>query len=134
MSLSNVRLGRQTRNAGLFLGPEEIEPPPVLSRQSILRRQIQQVLAFRSREEIFRRVVLDAGLNDMHIGLLQAQGIEARPWDKIESVAHVALHGGPGHLTSRDRLALLSNDRAMAWLHREAWKKWKIRNDVDNRQ
>ncbi|OHB73238.1 MAG: hypothetical protein A2Z25_03360 [Planctomycetes bacterium RBG_16_55_9] len=125
MSLSSVRLGRQTRNAGLFLAPGETEPPGVLSRRRILRRQMRHVLAFHSRADVFRRVVLDAGLNDVHIALLRAQGVESRPWDKIEPVAHVALHGGPEHLTRRDRLALLSNGDAMTWLHREAWKKWK---------
>jgi membrane glycosyltransferase len=127
MCLSSVHLGRRMRDAGLFLGREESEPPQVLSRQHILRRQIQQVLAFHLRCEPFRRLVLDAGLNDMHIALLRAQGVEGRAWDKIESLARVALHGGPEHLTSRDRLALLSSREAIAWLHREAWKRWKIR-------
>lgn len=130
MSLSSVRLGRLARDAGLFLGPEETEPPALLSRQRVLRRDLQQTLAFRNRGEVFRRVVLDPGLNDMHIGLLHAQGIEPQPWDKIESIARVALHGGPEHLTRRDRLALLSNRDAIAWLHREAWKKWKIKHEA----
>lgn len=134
MCLSNVRLGRQARDAGLFLGPEETEPPAVLVRQRILRREVRQALAFRNRADVFRRVVLDAGLNDMHIALLRTQSIEPGPWDQIESVAHVALYGGPEHLTQRDRLALLSNADAIAWLHREAWKKWKIKQERDNGQ
>ena len=126
MILSSVRLGRQTRNAGLFLAPEETKSPTLLLRRRLLRQQMQNALAFHNRTDIFRRVVLDTGLNDMHIALLQAQGVEQRPWNKIESIAHVALNGGPEHLRRRERLMLLSNTDAMAWLHREVWKRWKV--------
>lgn len=126
MSLGSVRVGMKMRDLGLFLGPEEIEPPSVLARQQVLRGEMQQVLRFSSRADIFRRVVLDAGLNDIHVALLAAQEISPGPWEKIESIAQVALHGGPEHLTRRDRLTLLSDGNAIAWLHRQAWKHWPV--------
>ncbi|MCH5375754.1 MAG: hypothetical protein JJ992_17420, partial [Planctomycetes bacterium] len=127
MALSSVRLGNKARAAGLFLGPEEIEPPSVLSRQQVLGREIRHALHFSNRAEVFRRVVLDAALNDMHVALLGAQGIAPGPWEEIESIARVALHGGPEHLTRRDRLRLLSDGNAITWLHLEAWKHWPMR-------
>jgi membrane glycosyltransferase len=110
----------------LFLGPEEAEPPAVLRRQHALRLEMRRMLHFRRRGDIFRRMVLDEALNAMHIAVLQAQGLEPGDWDQVEPIAQVALYGGPEHLTLKDRRTLLSNPTAMRWLHREAWKQWKL--------
>jgi membrane glycosyltransferase len=126
IALSSLWLGRRLRQLGLFLGPEEAEPPAVLRRQHALRIEIQRMLQFRRRGDIFRRMVLDGALNAIHIGVLQAQGLESEDWDKVEPLAQVALYGGPEHLTLKDRRKLLSNQAAMQWLHRQAWKQWKL--------
>ena len=88
---------------------------------------MRRILHFHSRSEIFRRVVLDSALNEIHVGILQSQAIGAEPWDQVASIAQVGLHGGPEHLTQKDRLTLLSNQAAMRWLHRQAWEHWKVR-------
>jgi membrane glycosyltransferase len=126
IGLSSLWLGRCLRRLGLFLGPEEAEPPAVLARQHSLRTEIRRMLQFRRSGDIFRRTVLDEAFNSMHVGLLQAQGVDVDDWEKIEPLAQVALYGGPEHLTQKDRRTLLSNPTAMRWLHRQAWKTWKL--------
>lgn len=128
IGLSSLGLGRRLRSLGLFLGQEEVQPPRVLQRQRTLRDEVRRNLHFHSRNEIFRRVVLDGALNEIHIGILQSQGLGREPWEQVEAIAQVGLYGGPEHLTPKDRLTLLSNQTAMRWLHRRAWEHWKAQS------
>jgi len=130
--LSSLRLGRRLRRLGLFLGLEEVEPPRVLQRQSVLRGEMERILHFPRGIQVFRRVVLDGGFNEVHIGILRAQGLGAEPLDQVAALAQAAIHDDPEHLSPQDRLALLSNQAAMRWLHRQAWKHWDIEREGRN--
>jgi membrane glycosyltransferase len=127
IGLSSCRLGRWMRKLGLFLGREEVEPPKVLQRQGILRDEMQRNLHFSDPAGIFRRVVLDGGLNEVHVGILRAQETGVEPLDQVASLVRAGLHDDPSHLPPRDRLTLLSNQAAMRWLHRQAWKQWDVK-------
>lgn len=43
-----------------------------------------------------------------------------------ERLKRIALSGGPKHITRAERLLLMHDEEALAWLHREVWKDWPV--------
>lgn len=104
---SRVSWGRATRRLGLFLIPEETDPPAILRRRSALAGARARAAAVSPCRNPVAEVVEDPLANALHLALLPA----------------TAADGGAASETALapDRLAMLSDPETLRWLHWQAW-------------
>jgi membrane glycosyltransferase len=116
--VSGVRWGERARAAGLFLIPEETDPPPEL-------RDLHAVMAEAASHPVhdgFVRAIVDPEANALHRGLLR--GARQRS-PAIGTARHQlverALRTGPGALALGDRRVVLLDPDATDALHAAVW-------------
>lgn len=124
---SRVSLGRRLHRAGIFLIPEEKEPPPELSATYAYAQETRG-------GPVFADAVVDPVVN-----AIACKGARARPGlplparEARASLARTALHGGPASLDESQRLRLLDDALLLSWLHGEVWNSpeahadWRMR-------
>lgn len=115
---SRVASGQRARSLGLFLTPEESDPPAEIRAVAARLAAVPDAPA----RDDFVAAVVDPYLNALHRALLRP----ARRLRVSLRAAHVALldevfRKGPGVLTAGDRRALLRHPDLVAELHRRAW-------------
>jgi membrane glycosyltransferase len=121
---SKASMGRAARDIGLFLTPEESQPPPELQQ---LTRNLAECYRHLPPFEPLRRdygllqAVLDPYINAMHVALLRQRrpGEEARGW--LLQLRQRLLREGPPSISDKEKMALLLDAESMIWLHRELW-------------
>lgn len=126
-------LGELARSWGLFLTPEEVDPPPELAE---LRERLR--LLDESGEgdphpqhSGLRDAVLDPYANAIHVSLLKEKMLNPVYAERLErmgvgqpvvrQLAQRALAGGPESLTVEEGLLLMADADSMSWLHRQVW-------------
>ncbi len=122
--LSKAGFGRQAKELGLFLTPEETQPNYELRR---LRQNLAECYRHLPPLEPLRadyglmQAVLDPYVNAMHVALLRQRrsSEEAREW--FAQLRQRLLHEGPESFTTKEKMALLLDADSMIWLHRELW-------------
>jgi membrane glycosyltransferase len=122
--LSKADVGRRARELGLFLTPEETQPPAELRS---LRRNLDECYRHLPPFEPLRadyglmQAVLDPYVNAMHVALLRQRrpSEEAREW--FSQLREKLLREGPEGLATKEKMALLLDADSMIWLHRELW-------------
>jgi len=122
--LSKTSMGRGARDMGIFLTPEEVDPPAEL-------KQLTQNLAECYRHlppfELLRsdygllQAVLDPYINAMHVALLRQRRPSEEAVEWFSQLRRRLLHDGPGALATKEKMALLLDAESMIWLHRELW-------------
>jgi membrane glycosyltransferase len=123
--LSKASLGRSTRQLGLFLTPEETNPPYELKRlqQNLAEcyRHLQPIEPLRNDYGLMQ-AVLDPYVNAMHVSLLRQRrpSEESREW--FSALRHRLLTQGPDKLTLKEKMALLMDAESMILLHEELWR------------
>ena len=122
--LSNGSFGRQARDLGLFLTPEETHPPYELKRlQQNLAECYRHLPPFEPLRADYglMQAVLDPYINAMHAALLKQRrpSGEAREW--LSNLRQRLLREGPAKFTAKEKMALLLDADSMIWLHRELW-------------
>jgi membrane glycosyltransferase len=122
--LSKGAFGRRARELGLFLTPEETQPPYELRRlrQNLAEcyRHLQPIEPLRADYGLMQ-AVLDPYVNAMHVALLRQRrpSEEAREW--FAQLRQRLLQEGPQRFTTKEKMALLLDADSMIWLHRELW-------------
>jgi membrane glycosyltransferase len=127
---SRESAGQALRGAGIFLTPEESAPVPELLELQALLRKSKSPAAPSHGDHNLRNAVLDPYLNAVHVSLLREQELYPHPKNPEHSQPpapcsqvlreHFLVHG-PESLSRAEKLAILLDADAMAWLHREAW-------------
>jgi len=123
--LSKSSLGAHARRAGLFLTPEEVQPPHELGRltQNLAEcyKHMRPIEALRNDYGLLQ-AVLDPYINAVHVAMLRNRrpSEESREWFAL--LRHRLLSEGPGQLTTKETLALLLDAESMICLHEELWK------------
>lgn len=122
---SRVDAGRRFRQAGLFLIPEELEPPRELVW---LRSHLKEMQASSPsplpipRRDGFRRAVVDPGILELHLSLLGEKPAVSPPIAaRRRQLREKALRQGPGSLNPGEKRVLLSDRVCLLALHREVW-------------
>lgn len=117
---SRVRLGDLARRLGLFVIPEESEPPPVL-------RDLQERLA-QAEERPARpddglvRVAVDPYANALHRALQRPGGRVGAPIaEERRKLLGRAIAQGPGALSAAERRIVLSDPGLCDQLHEQVW-------------
>jgi membrane glycosyltransferase len=118
IAVSRVRWGERARAAGLFLIPEETNPPPELRD---LRAGLAEA-ASRPDEDGFVRTVRDPEANALHRGLLRApRPLAATIRAARQRLVERALRAGPAALSPSDRRMVLLDPDATDGLHTGVW-------------
>jgi membrane glycosyltransferase len=121
---SRVRLGDLARRAGLFMIPEESEPPPELHDVAT------QVVAARERaarlpaaeHDGFVRAVVDPFANALRRALLgRPRSLGAEILGARERLRMRALYEGPANLGERERRILMQDPDLIDALHEGVW-------------
>ena len=123
--LSKGSIGLQARDLGLFLTPDETQPPYVLTRLeknlAECYQHLQPIEPLRADYGLLQ-AVLDPYINAMHVALLRQRrpSEEAREW--FAELRGRLLRDGPVTLTAKEKMALLLDAESMIWLHEELWR------------
>ena len=121
---SKAGVGQAARDLGLFLTPEETDPPLELRE---LRKNLDACYRHLQPFEPLRtdyglmQAVLDPYINAMHVALLRQRrpSEEAREWFSL--LRERLLQEGPAAFSAKEKMALLLDAESMIWLHRELW-------------
>jgi membrane glycosyltransferase len=130
---SRASLGEKTRRLGLFVTPEETEPPPELAalRARMAALEESGETAPRPPDAGLADAVLDPYVNAVHVSLLREKGQNpayaqalaelgvGKP--EVRSLCEKLLTEGPDHLRPTEKLLILSDAEVLPWLHRQAW-------------
>jgi membrane glycosyltransferase len=131
---SRRSLGARAKQAGLFLTPEETQPPVELvtlrSRMKIHDLTEDETPRCRVHAGL-AAAVLDPYVNAVHVSLLrekQLNPVYAEHFAKIGAGTDAArelgeklLAGGPEKLKPSERMTVMADQRVMVWLHQQAW-------------
>ena len=122
--MSRVPLGLAARRLGLFMTPEEREPPPLLRLFAECNKApgLKRCTAARG----FLAAIVDPAVNALHCALLKPSGTLS---DGIalsrQQLILMAIKDGPQALTARDRLRILTDRETVTTLH---WRVWALRD------
>ncbi len=123
--LSTEQNGRIAREWGLFLVPEETQPPKELASLSkhleACYRHLQPHPEL-ARDYGLLQAVLDPYVNSVHVSLLRQR---RRPVEEtreyIQKLREKLLFQGPHVLSMRDKHVLMLDAESMVWLYRNLW-------------
>ncbi len=116
--------GQFVRRRGLFVSPEESNPPPELPR---LARNLEACarhtppLPELAADYGLMQAVLDPYVNAVHLALLRERDQPAVVEGRFAPLRARLLRDGPAALSSKDKLALLLDADSMSELHRDLW-------------
>ena len=122
--LSKADFGRKARELGIFLTPEETNPPVELT---LLEQNLAECYKHLPPFEPLRadyglmQAVLDPYINATHVALLRQRNPSARTREWFASLQARLLREGPGKFTTKEKMALLMDPQSMIRLHRELW-------------
>ncbi len=121
---SSPQAGETARRRGLFVIPEETDPPSEL--QNIPHPGFRQNPFFRtgSHRALFGllQVVLDPYVNAVHVALLRSRSDQPeQATSAVVALSNRLISDGPGSLSPREVVTLLWNAEALVALHQELW-------------
>jgi membrane glycosyltransferase len=131
---SRRTLGANARSLGLFLTPEETNPPLELvtlrSRMKIHELTAHDSVLDRPHSGL-SRAVLDPYVNAIHVSLLREKQLNpvyaehfirlGAGTDAVRELGEKLLSGGPEKLKPAERITVMADQRVMVWLHQQAW-------------
>ncbi|MFO1395655.1 MAG: glucans biosynthesis glucosyltransferase MdoH [Burkholderiales bacterium] len=112
---SRATLGVRARAAGLFLIPEETNPPPEIAATDRYNDEARATPGFVD-------AVVDPRINALVAALaVPRPGLPARVREERRALVERALAEGPDALTAREKSALLADPLALSLLHYRVW-------------
>ena len=123
--LSKADRGLRARARGIFLTPEETQPPAELAEleRDLASGRHRPLFGPLPADHGFMQAMIDPYINAIHVALLRRRRScrEAREW--LDQLGQRLLREGPGALTPREKTALLLDPESMTRLHRELWRR-----------
>jgi membrane glycosyltransferase len=122
--LSKVSFGRRARELGIFLTPEETDPPDELRQLEVnLAECYRHLPPFEPLRADYglMQAVLDPYINAMHVALLRQRRTSAVAREWFARLQLRLLREGPDRFTTKEKMALLLDPQSMIRLHRELW-------------
>lgn len=122
--LSKASFGRRAQELGIFVTPDETQPPEELR---LLSQNLEECYRHLPPFEPLRadyglmQAVLDPYINAMHVALLRQRRTSAVAREWFAKLQLRLLREGPGKFTTKEKMALLLDPQSMIHLHRELW-------------
>lgn len=110
MLSSSTRLGLAARRLGLFLIPEESNPPQILR---LLHQYLGQEPRVREEQELIR----EPGICALHAALLLHQPLNQKQHHQLHAILYHLIEEGPKHLSAVEKRSLLSHAETLFRLH-----------------
>ncbi|OQW92198.1 MAG: glucan biosynthesis glucosyltransferase H [Beggiatoa sp. IS2] len=124
MVLSHVSLGQRLRQQGLFLIPEETNPPSILIALQHYLQQSGETTKVNSRyPSRFLQVIFEPGILALHTLLLPAAVRDRRYQHYLQGLIYQMLEEGVESLNTTEKQALLSDRTTLLELHTIGWTK-----------
>ena len=132
---SRPRPGARARQWGLFLTPEETEPPPeiVALRSRMRLHELVAETRLDRRHGGLAEAVLDPYINAIHVSLLREKRLNpvyaeqltklGAGSDETQQLGERLLVDGPDKLTDAEQLLVMADQRVMVWMHQQAWQR-----------
>lgn len=132
---SRSALGTRARNLGLFLTPEETNPPAELVTLRVRMATVAGTEEAQPKLPQFglTESVLDPYVNALHVSLLREKRLSSMPaahdtqiatrtdGPQTRDLGGKLLADGPDSLAPKEKLLVMADPDVMAWLHRQAW-------------
>jgi len=130
---SRRSLGARARSLGLFLTPEETQPPPeIISLRAQMKiHELTADTTPRPSHAGLAEAVLDPYVNAIHVSLLREKRLNpvyaeqfarlGSGTEKVSALGEMLLAEGPDKLTQPERMSVMADQRVMVWLHQQAW-------------
>jgi membrane glycosyltransferase len=122
--LSKGSFGRRARELGVFVTPEEMNPPEELRHLELnLAECYRHLPPFEPLRADYglMQAVLDPYINAMHVALLRQRRTSAVAREWFSRLQIRLLREGPARFTTKEKMALLLDPQSMIYLHRELW-------------
>jgi len=132
---SRRSLGARAKSIGLFLTPEETQPPAeIISLRSHLKihELTDDPTPLRPHAGL-AEAILDPYVNAIHVSLLrekQLNPVYAEQFaklgagsDRAQALGEELLAEGPDGLSAPERMLVMADQRLMVWLHQPSWQR-----------
>lgn len=125
--------GERARQWGLFLTPEETEPPSELISLRLRMAGLEEAGATARipHDSGIAQAVMDPYLNALHTSLLREKRLNPVYAKALEdlgvgtsqmpALCERLLAEGPGRMLAREKILILSDAESLSWLHRQVW-------------
>lgn len=132
---SRRSLGARAKSVGLFLTPEETQPPAeIVSLRSHLKiHDLTDDPAPLRTHAGLAEAILDPYVNAIHVSLLrekQLNPVYAEQFaklgvgsEKVQVLGEKLLAEGPDKLSGPERMLVMADQRLMVWLHQQSWQR-----------
>ncbi len=130
---SRRSLGLWARRLGIFLTPEETNPPmEIVSLRSRMKiHDLTDDQTPRGDHAGLAEAVLDPYVNAIHVSLLREKQLNptyaeqftrlGAGTDGVRALGEKLLCEGPEKLRKPERMSVMADQRVMVWLHQQAW-------------
>mgnify|MGYP006265708585 CR=1 FL=1 len=120
MLSSSAWVGVTARRLGLFLTPEEYQPPRVLE---LLNQNLAEMESAEAQREALGEVrhVADPGVCALHLALLPNRPVKKRQRHQLHALVYQLVEEGPANLSPADKRSLISDPETLVRLHTLAW-------------
>lgn len=126
MISSSIALGRKAKELGLFLTPEETDPPPVLCYLEEHLQEHEPVLPvlWDKPTSRFLQALTDPYVNALHLSLLPVvESPNKRRRHYLEGLIHQLEEEGPNSLSATQKRDLISDPDTLLRLHALFWSR-----------
>jgi membrane glycosyltransferase len=113
---SSTALGLLAKRLGLFLTPDETDPPDVIR---YLRTQLDQSSDEAARDE--RGKIADPAVCALHVALLPDRLVKKRVRHHLRALTYQVIEEGPASLSQSDKRALVADPESLMRLHTLSW-------------
>lgn len=120
---SQVGVGRAARRLGLFLTPEEVDPPPELRALHAYLEQPPASIAPLEGHPGFVQAVVDPRIHRLHLKQIGgSRQLNDTLRQRRQELRDKALREGPQSLSARDKRELLGDPDSLKALHLAVWQ------------
>jgi membrane glycosyltransferase len=120
MLSSSSGLGRLTRRLGLFITPEESQPPRVIQ---LLLQNMAASEAGQTPEPDVSQILVDPGITALHTALLPQRPLNKRHRYQLQALVYQLVEEGPDSIPGSEKRRLISNPETLSRLHTLAWNR-----------
>jgi membrane glycosyltransferase len=115
---SSTALGLLAKRLGLFLTPDESEPPPVLD---YLRANLSHFSSVEAADGSLEAKIRDPAVCALHISMLPHRLIKKRLRHQLRALTYQVIEEGPVSLSVSEKRALVADPDSLMRLHSLSW-------------